>query len=337
MRPDEDIEDRVSRLYNRIESPVMTDVAIEFDVRRAPRSRRASRSIASIRKRSFDLFAGEQLVMVGRYKQARRGQGRSSAARSAARQQTFDFPAELVEKSSDETYAFVEKLWAVRRIGEIIDEIDLKGKNDELVNELVELSTEHGILTPYTSFLADENDECPRRGGQRRAGRPAAACPQEAFPATRAFRSGSSRGASSGPHQAPAATSARTLRPKPPRTAGPAVCGSQSRRARYRPPVPGGGKCERHGVGAPTWAAEELRTAGQTVRNVGNRTFYCRGGQWVDSTVTEKQQQSTQHVKQFSDEYFELARPNGRTLSQYLVFDEPVLVNLSGKAYLIEP
>ena len=44
----------------------------------------------------------------------------------------------------------------MRRIGEIIDEIDLKGKNDELVKELVGLSTKHGILTPYTSFLADE-------------------------------------------------------------------------------------------------------------------------------------------------------------------------------------
>ena len=30
----------------------------------------------------------------------------------------------------------------MRRIGEIIDEIDLKGKNDELVKELVGLSTQ---------------------------------------------------------------------------------------------------------------------------------------------------------------------------------------------------
>jgi Ca-activated chloride channel family protein len=51
----------------------------------------------------------------------------------------------------------VEKLWAMRRIGEIIDELDLRGKNDELIQELVRLSTKHGILTPYTSFLADEN------------------------------------------------------------------------------------------------------------------------------------------------------------------------------------
>ena len=65
----------------------------------------------------------------------------------------------MVEKSNDETNAFVEKLWAMRRVGEIIDEFDLKGQNDELVKELVELSTRHGILTPYTSFLADETTD----------------------------------------------------------------------------------------------------------------------------------------------------------------------------------
>jgi len=45
----------------------------------------------------------------------------------------------------------------MRRVGEIIDEIDLKGKNEELIDELVALSTRHGIITPYTSFLADED------------------------------------------------------------------------------------------------------------------------------------------------------------------------------------
>src|SRR5205085_12267085 len=68
----------------------------------------------------------------------------------------FDFPASLVSHSSDDTYGFVEKLWAVRRIGEIVDELDLKGRNEELIKELVALSTRHGVLTPYTSFLADE-------------------------------------------------------------------------------------------------------------------------------------------------------------------------------------
>lgn len=55
------------------------------------------------------------------------------------------------------------KALAMRRIGEIIDEIDLKGKNDELVKELVTLSTKHGILTPYTSSLTKRAGEAACR------------------------------------------------------------------------------------------------------------------------------------------------------------------------------
>jgi Ca-activated chloride channel family protein len=154
VRPDEDIEDHVSKVYNRISSPVMTDVAVnfEFDGLKPEEGPPVTRVYP---KRLFDLFEGEQLVLVGRYR-------KSGAAKVtikgtvAGRVQQYEFPTNFVAKSPDESFGFVEKLWAMRRIGEIIDELDLNGKNDELVQELVELSTRHGILTPYTSFLADE-------------------------------------------------------------------------------------------------------------------------------------------------------------------------------------
>ena len=49
---------------------------------------------------------------------------------------SFDFPAQFVGHSQDQSFAFVEKLWALRRIGEIIDDLDLNGKNNELIGEL---------------------------------------------------------------------------------------------------------------------------------------------------------------------------------------------------------
>ncbi|NUQ64407.1 MAG: VWA domain-containing protein, partial [Pirellulales bacterium] len=155
VRPNEDIEDSVSRLYRRIESPVMTDVTIEFafDEKHEELGKPVSRVYP---KGSFDLFAGEQLVVVGRYKKA--GPVKVTVRGSVAgEEQKLDFPAKLARHSEDETAGFIEKLWAVRRIGEILDELDLKGKNEELIEELVKLSTRHGILTPYTSFLADED------------------------------------------------------------------------------------------------------------------------------------------------------------------------------------
>jgi len=155
VRPDEDIEEHVSRLYSRISSPVMTDVAVlfEFDELRAEEGKPVNRVYP---RQVTDLFEGEQLVLVGRYKKSGPAKVKITG-RVGDAEQKFDFPATLAEKSNDQSYAFVEKLWAMRRIGEIIDELDLKGRNEELIEELVELSTEHGILTPYTSFLADED------------------------------------------------------------------------------------------------------------------------------------------------------------------------------------
>ena len=82
---------------------------------------------------------------------------------------------------------------------------------------------------------------------------------------------------------------------------------------------------------------KEAEQAQSNVRNVGNRTFYRRQNQWVDSQLTDKQQHNARRVKQFSREYFDLANRYGRTMSQYLAMDEPVMVNMDGQAYLIEP
>ncbi len=155
VRPNEDIEEQVTRLYNKISSPVMTDLAIsfEFDQLKVEEGEPVQRMYP---RQLTDLFEGEQLVIVGRYKKTGVAKVRITG-RVAGADQKFDFPVELVTKSKDQSYSFVEKLWAMRRIGEIIDELDLKGRNEELVKELVALSTKHGVLTPYTSFLADEN------------------------------------------------------------------------------------------------------------------------------------------------------------------------------------
>ena len=154
VRPDENIEEHVARLYNRIESPVLTGMKMRYDFDTA-RTEEGSAVNRIYPHETVDLFAGEQLVVVGRYKKA----GTAKViltGRIGDQEEKFDFPATFVEHSSDESLGFIEKLWAVRRVGEILDQMDLNGKNDELVKELVELATRHGILTPYTSFMADE-------------------------------------------------------------------------------------------------------------------------------------------------------------------------------------
>ncbi|MBU4271758.1 MAG: VWA domain-containing protein [Planctomycetes bacterium] len=307
VRPDEDIEDRVSKLYNRIESPVMTDVRLQF-VFNETRTEYGNPINRVYPKGSFDLFAGEQLVLVGRYRKP--GTAKVTVEGKVGEDlQKLDFPATLAEKSGDESFGFIEKLWAVRRVGEIIDELDLKGKNDELVKELVELATRHGILTPYTSFMADEGVNLRDVSGNVGVARKRLEALGEASGAG-GFAQRAMKGALQNAQRAPSAPADGML-------------GFDSRAGAG---IPFSGKAKR-----------ESKQAAQNVRNIGNRTFFRRDGQWVDSQVTKEQESSVRCVKQFSDEYFELANTHGRRLSQYMVFDEPVLLNIDDRAYLIEP
>ncbi len=60
-------------------------------------------------------------------------------------------------------------LWATRRIGELLNTIRLNGENRELVDSIVNLSVRYGIITPYTSFLIDENDILSQSGRDQAA------------------------------------------------------------------------------------------------------------------------------------------------------------------------
>jgi len=147
VKPDDNLEAAVSRFAGRLTAPVLTD--IEIQLTGTPTTRAYPREVG-------DLFEGGQLVYVGRYAEG----GKTTVnvtGKLAGETKTFATAATLADAHAGSAYAFVEKLWATRRIGEIIDQLDLHGKNQELIDELVRLSTKHGILTPYTSFLADEN------------------------------------------------------------------------------------------------------------------------------------------------------------------------------------
>jgi Ca-activated chloride channel homolog len=310
VRPNEDIEERVGKLYARIESPVMTGVQLKFvfDEIKTEDGPPINRVYP---KDSFDLFAGEQLVVVGRYK--RPGTPRVTVQGTVGElPQSLEFPATLVEKSNDDGFAFIEKLWAVRRVGEILDQLDLKGRNEELVKELVDLATRHGILTPYTSFMADEgvNIHDLANNVQRTASRLGAL--------------GQSSGAG-GFAQRRMKGSYQNAAKAPSRPAAAAPMDAFNAPEAQR------------SIGFAGEAEREAKDSEQNMRNIGNRTFFRRNNQWVDSQVTKSQAANARRVKQFSDEYFELARTQGRRLSQYLVFDEPVLLNLDSQTYLIEP
>ncbi len=316
VRPEEDIEAHVAKVYSRIASPVMTDVAVnfEFDAVRTedgpPINRQYPASVV-------DLFEGEQLVIVGRYKKP--GVAKISiSGKVGSEAKKFDFPAEFATKSNDGSFGFVEKLWATRRIGEIIDQIDLNGKNAELVKELVDLSTKHGILTPYTSFLADENSGTRSFAIEERLGRARSNLDSLSIAEGKA---GVSQRAGKGGFQN--ATNA----PAP---------ASASAGALYR----------------EIESDKEVRLKG--IKQLNNETLYARklpqteaGKKAKQILVTpetaemdlEKDKMQIKTIERFSDDYFALIRANTAAENQILALqedDDELLVKLRGQAYLVK-
>ncbi|SFI48988.1 VIT domain-containing protein [Planctomicrobium piriforme] len=151
VRPNENIEAAISRVFQRISRPVLTGVQINYELD-APGGAQVNRVYPG---GELDLFAGEQLVVVGRYKNS--GDVRIQLKGMVnGGEQRHEFNGHFAAAGRDSTNAFIARLWAMRRIGELIDELDLNGRNPELIEELVRLSTAHGIMTPYTAFLADD-------------------------------------------------------------------------------------------------------------------------------------------------------------------------------------
>lgn len=335
VRPDENIEQHVSRLYSKISSPVMTDVAVTVDVEGLkPEDGQAINRVYP--SEIYDIFQGEQLLLVGRYKKP--GQAKIVIrGKVGDASEKMDFPADLVAKSNDESYAFVEKVWAMRRIGQIIDELDLKGQNEELVKELVSLSTQHGILTPYTSFLADENapqrELADARFGVNRANESLSRLREvdglEAF-AQRAEKKALQEGRRLPlAANAPAADAAAA-------TSSPAGIGGGAGPAGGRGANASGGLTFRD-------TKTDQAVVVNSVQNVGKETLYKRGNQWFATNAKdidlERDKDKVKEVTRFSDEYFKLIDAN--TAAENAVLSrqqagEELVINLRGQVYLIK-
>ncbi len=147
---EEDIEHKVSVLCEKIANPVMTDLTVsiagvgEFDV---------------YPKRLGDLFRGQQITLVGRYKNAG-ARAITLKGRIGDREVTHVFEATFGDDGGRE---YLGRLWAVRKVGHLMREIRKNGEHGELVGEIRRLGIKHGIVTPYTSFLAVEAQEALRR------------------------------------------------------------------------------------------------------------------------------------------------------------------------------
>jgi Ca-activated chloride channel family protein len=144
--PKEDIEVKLSGFYSRVSSPVLTDIKLDLGALDA----------YDICPRKFgDLFRDQQLVVVGRY----RGKGGAAlklTGKLGKREKEIVYEVKAPEKETGND--FLPRVWAMRKVGQLMEDIRQHGESAELRAEIVRLSKLHGIMTPYTSWLVVEDE-----------------------------------------------------------------------------------------------------------------------------------------------------------------------------------
>jgi Ca-activated chloride channel family protein len=289
--PGEDIEVKVSSLVAKTRHPVITDLTFEVE----------GVAVHEVHPRRLpDLFRGGEIVLLGRFT----GEG-SATLRIKGRTGggVKEFVEEVRFPAREAGSPWIPRLWAVRRVGHLLDEIRLRGETAELKDEVVRLAKRHGILTPFTSWLVLEdermlNDFGGRTGGRREEGAGGPPPPR------------------AGARSDVGADADAELRERLRGIAGPDApvppdsAGSSSPNGAAPAPVSGAGAVDRSLEVKKLRDAEDT-SAGESdalkdiVRHVDGRTFYLRHGVWCDSAVATDAKRTT--LVRFSDAWMALA------------------------------
>ncbi|HST62742.1 MAG TPA: VIT and VWA domain-containing protein [Longimicrobium sp.] len=302
VAPQEDIEVKVGGFFDKVNHPVLTNLAVDLG---------EVRTDLVYPRVLPDLFKGTQLALVGRYRNER--ELRDVTLRlsgNASPRRTYTYPG-VRFPLRDERHDFVPRLWATRRVGWLMEQIRSHGENRELVEEVTDLGTRFGIVTPYTSFLALEP------GAQAES---AAVGPQDFGGRGRPGGVVQGRVPGARVQSAPAAP--------PPAMAPTAVTGAgavnESRRSR----------AQQDALRLEDVVVTGTSGGSEVVRRVGARTFYQRGTVWQDAEISDSTRVPETEVEFASEEYYALIR-RIPALAQYFAQGEEVDVIHEGRRYRV--
>jgi Ca-activated chloride channel family protein len=398
VEPSENLETALSGFYQKIKSPVLSNVSIAYE----------GITVKDCYPREVkDIFAGSQVLLIGKYKNGAKATvnltGKVNGVAKA-----YSFPLNFENNSAAHTY--LPRLWAMRRIGHLTQVAQENGENKEVVDEIIALSKKYGIISNYTSFLVTDPSET--HGSAMNSGRPMPARERSAEVSRRAQSArwdfapnvwrketlrGGVGGGGGGPTSAPVAgrlLSSGMVPPPPALTlsfaaasplpatnmgryvhsAGDNVYGDEGGKSvRYRQSdkkvqilddSPKVRDSRMASVSSGFYALPKSKSAvsevGQgavvnqkalnklknvdvlakdeessgAIKSIEDKTFYLRGGAWVDSTYNESSSPKAQVIQFGSKEYFDLihATPG---LSKYLSVGREVIVVFKGHTYKI--
>jgi len=326
IRPKEDLELSVSQLFDKISRPVLTNLRIEW----------SELKVHDVYPKDLpDLFAGTQLTVFGRYKDGG-DKAITLYGKVGGEEKKFVYEAKFPTEAHEER-AFIQTLWATRRVGYLLDQIRANGESAELRDEVIQLAKKYGIVTPYTSYLVQEDRReiamgQPMIGGdvdrdgrahrfqlyQGGSGRSGGAVPSTGVPLDQARRMGEQA-----PARGPAGVTGEMAQ---------GIGGGTEWRARAATPAPA---TLAEAIAAPPFApsgeaaveyskqlsdlkgastvAGSGRSAIAASRTVAGRTFHLVNGVWTE--VREKKtdeaagkKPTTVKIKYLGDAYFDLVR-----------------------------
>jgi Ca-activated chloride channel family protein len=278
VEPKEDLEVKVSNFFAKVNSPVLTGLRLDM----------AGVDTDLVYPRALpDLFRGSQITLIGRYRnpidmdyvRLQLG-GNANGADKNFFYNNLRFP--IREDAND----FLPRLWATRRVGWLMEQVRTNGEQQELRDEIVDLGTRYGIVTPYTSYLALEpgavmNDVTRPMNNRSLVGGRLMANP---------------------PAPAPKAADATA-------TTGAAAV-QQSKRARAQQEM----------------VLLEKENTSSAIRTTGGKTFYLREGVWTDSELKPGATLPETVVKFGSDEYFALLKQKPKLAAFFSLGEKVIVI-----------
>ncbi len=292
VEPKEDLEVKVSNFFSKVNYPVLTD--LNLDLGGVKTDLMYPRGIP-------DVFRGSQVTLIGRYSNPNdlasirlKLSGKSAGNMRSYEYQNLRFP--LREEAND----YLPRLWATRRVGWLMEQVRTNGEQRELRDEIVDLGTRYGIVTPYTSYLALEGRETTQLVPQPRSvnGRATGI-------------GGNIMNAPKGALDAPVAESVT-------------VVGEEAVKQ---------SKLERLQKEADRIDEVEAKDT-RAMKRVSSKTFYMRDGVWSDADFKADAGLPETTVTFGSDAYFELLNQKPK-LAEYFALGERIVVVFEGRVYRV--
>jgi Ca-activated chloride channel family protein len=264
VEPGENVARALELLAARVRHPVLTDLALE----------RTSLGLGEIYPVTLpDVFAGEELVLFGRYT----GEAEAAPLRVSGRRggETVSFGLEASFPRRDDGDDYIPRLWASRKIGHLSRQVRLEGATPALVEEIRRTALRYGLPSEYTSYLVLEPE----------------AVAMDAAATTGAPPPALARVGNAGSARAPTAPSA----------AGEGAVRAASAQGRMRDV-----RSEADLAKVERSAASDLLGGRADARTVGGRLFVLEDGVWTETGPVGAERPRVVPVKLFSRAWFDL-------------------------------